>query len=302
MIDIPLISTNVNLFDRLNAIIASRPEDGYALHILTTLKAADEFLGARMPELIFINFSDTLPLLEAPHSDLWLRHGGIIALCEECHTIDQINAIHNANILVSITFADIEKQLPGILDIIHTNRPLLSRRTPTGPRGVLFGSFRMHNNLFEATCYINLICNYLYYSNNLTLERKYFFHLPLFEMLINAIEHGNCGITYDEKSRFLERGGCAPDLIQEKCDDPAVAAKRVSLSYELHQSYARFVIADEGKGFDWRTVIRTMPQEDPLRLHGRGILITRETVRSLLYNEKGNGVTLEIDYEPPRCA
>jgi hypothetical protein len=303
MITLPLISTDTKLFHRVKTIIDSRPQDGYDLRLFTTLKSAEEFLSTAMPELLFINFSDTFQLFEAPHSDVWLQHSGIIALCEGCQTIDQINAIRGASILAALTFDDLEKRLPGILDIIRSNRPLLyhHRRGPDRS-GVLAGSFRLRNNLFEAGCYINIICNYLCNSHKLTIDNRFFFHLPLYEMIANAIEHGNCGIAYEDKSRFLEHGGCAPDLIQEKCDDPAVAAKAVMLGYALHPSYGRFVIADEGAGFDWRATIDAMLKKDSLRLHGRGILITREIVRSLRYNEKGNEVTLEIDYEPPTPA
>ena len=300
MITIPVISTDKKLFDRVKGIIDSQPQDGFDLQLFTALKSAEEFLDTQTPELIFINFSDTFQMFEAPHNDFWLQHSGIIALCEECHTIDQIHAIRGASILASLTFDDVEKQLPGILDIIHSNRPLLyhPRRGPDR-RGDLTGSFKLRNDLFEADCYINLICNYLCNSHRLTIDNRFFFHLPLHEMLINAIEHGNCGITYDEKSRFLERGGCAPDLIQEKSRCPAAAAKSVMLRYALYPSYARFVIADQGAGFDWRTVIDALNKKDTLRLHGRGILITREIVRSLSYNETGNEVTFEIDYETP---
>jgi hypothetical protein len=297
MVTIPLISTNNDLFKRLAAVIDSRPQDGYKLHHLSTLNSAKEFLNSEMPELIFIDFSDSLPLLEAPHCDLWLRHGGVIALCEECQTIDRINAVRDANVLVSLTFADMAQQLPGILGIIHDNRKLLSLRAQNEWNGVVSGAFRIRNNLFEAACVINLICNYLYHSDKLTLERKYFFHLPLYELLVNAIEHGNCGISYHEKSIYLGHGGCAPDLIQEKCSNPAVALKTVALKYELHPSFARFVISDEGRGFDWRTAIKTLPHKNLLRLHGRGILIASETARSLHYNEKGNEVSLDIGYE-----
>ena len=300
MITIPFISSNRDRFTRLKQVFDTRPMDRcFGLQWLSTLKTAEEFLALRTPELIFIDFTDTLPLFEAPYSDLRLRHGGVIALCEENHTIDRINAIRGANVLVSFTFSDMGKALPGILDIIHENLPLLSLHAREERNGVLTGSFRLGNSLFEAVCAVNLVCNYLYHSNRLTLERKSFFHLPLYELLINAIEHGNCGISYNEKSIFLERGGCAPDLIQEKCGAPSVAAKTVSLRYELHPAHARFVIADQGNGFDWRTVMRTLPHKSPLRLHGRGILIARETARFLRYNEKGNEVTLDVDYEIP---
>jgi hypothetical protein len=302
MLTIPLLSSNTELYKRLKAVIDSRPQDGYELFPVSSLEEARSFLGPKTSELIYADFSGSLPLLEAPHSGLWLGHGGVIALCEERHTIDRISALRGADILVPLTFAEMENQLPGILDIINDNRALLSRNAGAGRSGMPSGSFKLRNSFSEAVCSVNLICNYLCRTGKLTVERKYFFHLPLYELLINAIEHGNCGISYDEKSRFLERGGCASDLIEEKCGDPAVASTAVSLRYELHASYARFVIADQGAGFDWRTMMRTMPKKDLLRLHGRGILIARETVRALCYNEKGNEVALEINYASPARA
>ena len=300
---IPLISTNTKLFERLSTIIkGSSQKDLCDLFLLTNTRSAEDFLTTEMPEMLFINFSDNkinaFQLFETILKDPWLLHGGIIALCKEYQTVEQINAIKGANILVSLTYKDLEKELPSILDIIHNNRRILFQRgIGQDIVGNLSGSFRMHNNVFEASCYINLICNFLYNSNKLSVDKKYFFHLALYEMIINAIEHGNCGVTYDEKSRFLERGGCMPDLIEKKCQDPAIASKSVTFDYTIYPTHARFVIADEGDGFDWRTMIKTIPQEDALRLHGRGILITKETVKKLEYNDKGNEVTLEIGYE-----
>jgi hypothetical protein len=300
---IPLISTNTRLFERLRTIITlSNIHDLYNLMLLTNTRSAEEFLTTEMPELIFINFSDAkinaLQLLETILHDPWLLHGGIIAICKDYQTVEQVNAIKGTNILVSLTYNDLEKQLPSILDIIHSNRRILFQRgIGQDIVGALSGSFRMRNNVFEASCYINLICNFLYNSNKLTVEKKYFYHLALYEMIINAIEHGNCGITYDEKSQFLEGGGCMPDLIEKKCQDPVIAQKSVMFDYSIHPTHARFVIADEGEGFDWRTMIETIPREDALRLHGRGIIITRETVRKVTYNEKGNEVTLDVAYE-----
>jgi hypothetical protein len=296
---IPLISTNTKLYNRLKAIVSPHVQ----LQLLTTTKAAEDFLVAEMPELLLVNFSDNkinaFQLLEAMLKDPWLLHGGIITLCREYQTVEQINALRGGNILVSLTFGDLKKQLPRILEIVDANRSLLFRRSAgRNSSSVQSGSQQLHNNLFEATCYINLICNFLYNSNRLAVEKIYFFRLALYEMLINAIEHGNCGISYNEKSRFLGHGGCMYDLIEEKCKDPAVAGKMVTFEYTLYPTHARFVITDEGAGFDWKTMVATMHKKDNLRLHGRGILITRETVRSLSYNDRGNEVTLEIEYEP----
>jgi hypothetical protein len=303
MYSIPLISNNTRLFNRLKGIVdQSSMKELYLLHHLTTTRAAEEFLTTEMPELIFLNFSDAkinaLQLVETILNDPWLLHGGIIALCSEYKTIKQIDAIKGVNILVSLTYDDLGKQLPSLLDIIHNNRRILFQRgIGQDIVGALSGSFKLRNNIFEASCYANLICNFLYNSNKLTAEKKYFFHLALYEMLINAIEHGNCGITYDEKTRHLEEGGCMHHLVEEKCKDPDIAGKTVSFDYTIFPEHGRFVVTDEGAGFDWRKMFETINEQDALCLHGRGILITREAVRKITYNEKGNEVTLEIVYE-----
>lgn len=302
MYTIPLLSINAKLHTRLKAIMDNCAPGQYDVNLLTTTRAAENFLTTEMPELIFINFSDgkinAFQLIETMLKDPWLLHGGIIALCKEYGTVERINEIRGANIIVSLTFNDLEKQLPSILDIIHNNRRILFQRgIGQDIVGAVSGSFKLSNNLFEAHCYINLICNFLYNSNKLTADRKYFFHLALYEMLINAIEHGNCGISYDDKTRFLEHGGSIPDLIEERCKNPLLSKKTVTFDYTMYPSYARFVIADEGNGFDWRTMLATIHKKDNLRLHGRGIILTRETVRAISYNAPGNEVTLEIDYE-----
>ena len=52
--------------------------------------------------------------------------------------------------------------------------------------------------------YSNLLANFLYNANLIDHERKVRFYVATMELLINAIEHGNCQITYEEKSAYLE--------------------------------------------------------------------------------------------------
>ena len=51
--------------------------------------------------------------------------------------------------------------------------------------------------------------------------------MALLELLINAIEHGNCRIGYDEKTSWLEGAGDIMELIRQKNRDPAVRARKV---------------------------------------------------------------------------
>jgi hypothetical protein len=57
-----------------------------------------------------------------------------------------------------------------------------------------------------------------------------------------------------------------------------------------------WVVADEGKGFDWRTVKDTTSDENLLELHGRGIMMARLSTSELTYNEAGNEVRFSVPF------
>jgi anti-sigma regulatory factor (Ser/Thr protein kinase) len=128
------------------------------------------------------------------------------------------------------------------------------------------------------------------------MDQKFNVSFAIYEMLINAIEHGNCAITYQEKSAWMQNRGAIVDLIQQKCADPKIAARKVAFDYGLGTSHARFVIADEGEGFDCRSVKDPTAQENLYELHGRGILMSKQFTTRLEYNDKGNEVRFEIEY------
>jgi hypothetical protein len=120
--------------------------------------------------------------------------------------------------------------------------------------------------------------------------------MSMYEMLVNAIEHGNCGISYDEKTAWLEKGKNIAELIGQKCKDPAIEGRRVTFEYAFLPDCARFSIGDEGKGFDWRGFVDTECKTDVYELHGRGIFMTKGFSRNLRYNDAGNEVNFEIVY------
>lgn len=116
--------------------------------------------------------------------------------------------------------------------------------------------------------------------------------LGIHEMVLNAIEHGNFGITSEEKSAAFENR-TFQRLLEDRQSDPQLAARLVTIEYEFDGEKVVYAIEDEGDGFDWRTVIAREEPEDLLSSNGRGILISRYVFDSITYNDKGNRVTLE---------
>lgn len=118
----------------------------------------------------------------------------------------------------------------------------------------------------------------------------------LTELLVNAVEHGNLGITYDEKSTLLDRGDLGGE-IERRASQPELASRRVRVRVWRTADRIVTAIADEGSGFDWRAFLKRAAE--PLDSNGRGILIAREmSFDRLVYNEQGNVVTAEVEITP----
>ena len=116
--------------------------------------------------------------------------------------------------------------------------------------------------------------------------------LAMQEVLTNAFEHGNLGIGYDEKLKL-----CGEGQLEEELEKRAVLArqqgKKIRLSADIHEGIFVCSISDEGEGFDWRKVPDLTSGSATLEnLHGRGMMIVRRAFDEVVYNEKGNQVTL----------
>ena len=119
------------------------------------------------------------------------------------------------------------------------------------------------------------------------------------ELLINAIEHGNLDIDYNDKTEAQSRGDYF-EFLAERQRMSKYQDRQVTVDYSLNPRRAVIRIADEGDGFDHRRVLRGNPDkanEQGLQ-HGRGIFMARGEFDVIRYNEKGNVVRL-VKYFPP---
>jgi len=98
--------------------------------------------------------------------------------------------------------------------------------------------------------------------------------LGLLELLVNAVEHGNLGITTKEKSRLLHQGLWEKD-VDRRLDLPENAGKWAEVSFRRDADAVKFTIRDQGEGFDWAE----FQEFDPARAfepNGRGIALARQ--------------------------
>ncbi|TGK01903.1 PAS domain S-box protein [Leptospira langatensis] len=113
------------------------------------------------------------------------------------------------------------------------------------------------------------------------------------EMIINAIEHGNLNISFEEKTRAMTDGSYFR-FVQERQKDPYYKSKKVKVEYSLSRDRLGVRITDEGKGFNHARLMKNSMEKLNSEgiTHGRGLTLTLSTFDLVKFNSPGNQVTL----------
>lgn len=114
------------------------------------------------------------------------------------------------------------------------------------------------------------------------------------ELLINAVEHGNLGITYTEKSHLIS-SGTWQDEVNRRLILPENSNKFARLSFELRPNNIELTIKDQGNGFDWEKYLEIASNRstDP---NGRGIAMARMiSFNNIEYIGCGNEVVCRVE-------
>jgi YesN/AraC family two-component response regulator len=111
------------------------------------------------------------------------------------------------------------------------------------------------------------------------------------ELLLNAVEHGNLGITYEDKGRLVA-DNTWDEEIDRRLALPENEKKYAMVHMRKEGTNLRIEIEDEGPGFDFERFM----QIDEARLfdnHGRGIAIARSAL-NVEFIQPGNKVIVTI--------
>lgn len=115
----------------------------------------------------------------------------------------------------------------------------------------------------------------------------------LSELFVNAVEHGNLEISYQEKSRLIEEG-CWLAEVERRLTMPDYRDRRVRVFYKRLDTRLTFLITDEGAGFDWNQFMEIDPDRGG-DSHGRGIALARMiSFSTLQYLGAGNQVVATV--------
>lgn len=121
--------------------------------------------------------------------------------------------------------------------------------------------------------------------------------LGLVELITNAVEHGNMGISNIEKKQAMENN-TLDNLYNEKLADIKIREKKILIEFCRTPITCEWTIIDQGEGFDWKTLPDPTNEQNILELNGRGVFITNFLFDSVEYFGKGNIVKVKknIDF------
>lgn len=126
-------------------------------------------------------------------------------------------------------------------------------------------------------------------------SREFSIYLGLYELIVNAIEHGNLEISYEDRRGVLrEKAGRLSEFLSTRQSDPEFAQRRVTIEYHSDSTGCEWLIKDDGPGFDWRAYLESIADTYPTHAEQRGILLNQMRFDELEYIGAGNIVRAKI--------
>ena len=116
----------------------------------------------------------------------------------------------------------------------------------------------------------------------------------LSDLMVNAVEHGNLGVTYQEKSLLKWEGDWEAE-IRRRLALPQFCERFATVRIERNADSVVFTITDQGDGFEWQKFLSFDPDRafDP---NGRGIAMAKMMSFSALdYVGRGNIVVARVN-------
>jgi len=111
----------------------------------------------------------------------------------------------------------------------------------------------------------------------------------LMELITNAIENGNLGVSSADKAEYVARGHWG-DEVKRRIYQPENLDKYVSISFQVENNVVQVDIQDQGPGFDCEAFLE-LDASRAYDVHGRGIAMAKSySFDSIDYNKGGTQV------------
>jgi len=126
--------------------------------------------------------------------------------------------------------------------------------------------------------------------------RQLHLRAALQELVMNAVEHGCLELHYRDKIAAMAKDQY-DELIQRRRQEARFRDRMVTIRsiYDKRQQILTYQIADEGKGFNWKSRVNLRLDACPTGdASGRGIFLAHSFFPDITYNDRGNEVMFTV--------
>lgn len=296
-----IFSRDPSLVRSILEALPSKEEFSYSAQSFQSIELVRDYLFYELPDFLILDLDLSAEDLQNVErilaEDPWLGGVGILGMQGTIGKNDFLELSARWNLIALTSRDDIQGFERSILNILRTPALVLDYQKTAPFHSDSSGTVKLPNDLKQAEKLSGVIASYLLRSGRIDKKKFYHISMSLSELLINAIEHGNCKISFSDKTRLLDAGINLSDYIEElNVKNPSIGKREVTLEYKITDHYSTWLIRDMGDGFDVKTFMNP-DNQDLLLSHGRGILMALHSSDSLTYNEKGNEVTLLCNHQ-----
>lgn len=116
--------------------------------------------------------------------------------------------------------------------------------------------------------------------------------IALEEALLNALYHGNLELNAHDLQQVRNATGLGPTLIDERMITDPYRQRKIVVDAEFSAEQAKFVIRDEGAGFNPALTPDPRNPQNMQEESGRGLLLMRTFMDVVQFNARGNEVMM----------
>lgn len=191
--------------------------------------------------------------------------------------------------------------VPVVERVLVLSEERQTKRTLMERMRTLRATFVLNNDSLLLTSAVAYLQGLIRDMGLLTEAERLRVGVALEEALLNAAYHGNLEVS----SELRERDHALfYDLARERTRIPPYSLRTIALDVELSPERVRYVVRDEGPGFDPRLLPDPTDPANIDRPCGRGLLLMRTFMDHVEYNDVGNVVSLTklVQSPAPRAA
>jgi len=188
----------------------------------------------------------------------------------------------------------VERLVETVEQVIERARPERSYQRVLGSLNRSEYEFTIANDLELIPALVALLQQVAYGMKLVDTTERRRLGVALDEAILNAMYHGNLELPADDlhEIRPSLRSGQRALMFESRAKAAPYKDRRINVSASICPDEARFVIRDDGNGFD----PSLFPDvKDPRTLEeegGRGLVLMKSFMDEVTFNESGNEVTL----------